>query len=84
MEFDFSDILDRIEKNKIYISDDERDKLISIIVRYFSGETTISPGYFTDIELDDVDEVYQYMLLPIILYIIRDNIYGLTRLNTII
>lgn len=84
IEFNFTDIVDRINSNKFYISDNAVDRCISIIVRYLNDDKVIQPGYFSSIEFDTMTELEQYLLIPIILFIIRYNIYGLTHLNNII
>ena len=84
IEFNFTDIVDRINSNKFYISDNAVDRCISIIVRYLNDDKVILPGYFSSIEFDTMNELEQYLLIPIILFIIRYNIYGLTHLNNII
>ena len=84
IEFDFSSIVDRINSNKFYISDNSIDKCISIIVRYLNDDKIIEPGYFSSIEFDTMDDLEQYLLVPIILFILRYNINGLTHLNNII
>lgn len=84
IEFNFTDIVDRINSNKFYISDNAIDKCISIIVRYLNDDKVILPGYFSSIEFNTMNELEQYLLIPIILFIIRYNIYGLTHLNNII
>ena len=84
IEFNFTDIVDRINSDKFYISDNAVDRCISIIVRYLNDDKVIQPGYFSSIEFDTMTELEQYLLIPIILFIIRYNIYGLTHLNNII
>lgn len=84
VSFDFQSIIDRINSNSFYISENAIDSCISVIVRYFNDDKIIYPGYFSRIEFDKMSEIEQYMLIPIILYIIRYNIYGLTKLNNII
>lgn len=84
IEFNFTDIVDRINSNKFYISDNAVDRCISIIARYLNDDKVIQPGYFSSIEFDTMTELEQYLLIPIILFIIRYNIYGLTHLNNII
>lgn len=84
IEFNFADIVDRINSNKFYISDNTVDKCISLIVRYLNDDKIILPGYFSSIEFDTMNELEQYLLIPIVLFIIRYNIYGLTHLNNII
>lgn len=84
IEFNFTDIVDRINSDKFYISDNAVDRCISIIVRYLNDDKIIQPGYFSSIEFDTMTELEQYLLIPIILFIIRYNIYGLTHLNNII
>ena len=84
IEFNFTDIVDRINSDKFYISDNAVDGCISIIVRYLNDDKVIQPGYFSSIEFDTMTELEQYLLIPIILFIIRYNIYGLTHLNNII
>lgn len=84
IEYDFGSIYERVDANSIYISDNDVDKCISIMVRYLNDDTVINPGYFSAINYDEMDELDQYLLIPIMLFIIRYNIYGLTRLNNII
>ena len=82
--YDFTSITNRITANSIYISDEPVDRCISIIVRYLNDDSMINPGYFSAINFDEMSELDQYLLIPIILFIIRYNIYGLTHLNNII
>lgn len=84
IEFDFQNIVDRINTNGFYISDNPVDSCVSIIVRYLNDDKIINPGYFSSVEFEKMTELEQYLLIPIILFILRYNIYGLTRLNNII
>lgn len=84
IKFNFKNIYDRIYSNSFYISDSMVDRCISIIVRYLNDDKIIYPGYFSSIEIDEMNEIEQYILIPLILYIIKYNINGLTRMNNII
>ena len=83
-KFDFRQIKNRVLTNDYHISEKPVDEVISIIVRYFNSKSPIQPGYFKTLRIDEMSITDQYMLIPIIMYIIRYNIHSLTRLNNII
>lgn len=83
VDFDFSTIVKRyIEKDTSFNSSNPYSKILSIIVNYLC-DNTIMPGYFYGI-IGNIDIVQEYELYPVILYIIREQIDRLTKLNTIL
>lgn len=55
------------------------DKIVSLIVKYLK-DSIIMPGYFEDLYAN-MDAIEEYEYLPIILYIIRYQIKGLTTVS---
>ena len=74
----YDDILDRIQRRDIHVSDNIYDHIVSIIVKYMHG-TIISPGYFSNFINTINNDADEYMYLPIILYIIRDMYNGTVK-----
>lgn len=78
VELDYPDILDRVNRRDIHVSDDVYDHVISTIVKYMHN-TIIAPGYFRNF-IDTIDnDIDEYMYLPIILYIIREQYNGILK-----
>ena len=73
-----TDILDRYE-NGINEDNTVYDRVINIIVNYLK-DNIIMPGYFENL-YSSMTEIEEYEYLPIILYIIRYQITGLTKVS---
>lgn len=74
----YADIINRVQQRDIHTSDDIYDHIMSIIVKYMH-KSIIAPGYFNNF-IDSIDnELDEYMYLPIILYIIRDQYNGILK-----
>lgn len=79
----FDEILSRYLNKDTSISKSEPySRVLSIITNHLHNNQ-IMPGYFCGI-IDAMDELQQYEFIPIILYIIRDQINSLTKLNIIL
>lgn len=77
IEYDNSELIRRYKAKDISTDDSAHSKIMSIMINYFRG-TMIMPGYFSDI-YDGLDSLEQYMYIPILLFIIRDQINGLSN-----
>lgn len=83
LEFDFSTIINKyLQKDTSISRENPYTKVLSIIVNYMCGNT-IMPGYFSGI-IGNLTQVQEYELIPVIMYIIKEQINSLTKLNTII
>lgn len=83
IEFDISEIVKKYMERDTSISmSNPYSRVLSIIVNYMYGNK-IMPGYFHGI-IEKITELQEYELIPIIMYIIRDQIYTFTRTSRII
>jgi len=83
VEFDFNTIISKyLQKDTSIDRNNPYTRILSIIVNYMHGNQ-IMPGYFSGI-IDKLTELQEYELIPIIMYIIKEQINSLTKLNTII
>ena len=75
--YDNSEIIYKAKSNDTSVDESAHSRVMAILVNYFRN-TIIMPGYFTNIcgELDDLEE---YLYIPILLYIIREQIKGITN-----
>lgn len=81
--FNFDEIINRyLSEDTSYSSDRPYTRVLSIITNHLHNNQ-IMPGYFSGI-FDTMTPIQEYMLIPILLYIIRDQIYSLTNLNIIL
>lgn len=83
VNYDYSEIVTRWNSKDTSISSDNiYSKVLSLIINYFKN-TIIVPGYFDGL-LGQLNPIQEYEMLPIILYIIREQINGLTKLPHIL
>ena len=83
VEFDFNTIISRyLQKDTSINRNNSYTRVLSIIVNYMHGNQ-IMPGYFSNM-IGSLTQLQEYELLPIIMYIIKEQINSLTKLNTII
>ena len=83
VELDLGEIVDRyITKDTSISGDNPYTRVLSIITNYLHGNT-IMPGYFSGI-LGEISTIQEYELIPVIMYIIKEQINNLTRLGKII
>lgn len=75
-EYDYSAILQKWNADDTYeAADNPYDKALTIIVKYMKG-IMMMPGYFADM-IGEMNPVQEYTMLPIMLFIIREQIKGL-------
>lgn len=77
IDFDFEDIIKRCKNNSIFIKN-PNDNIISLIVKYFN-DSVLEPSNFDGLYGKDIDNLTEYMLLPAIMFIIRNKIYEISR-----
>ena len=83
VDFNIEEIIKRylsrdtsIDGNKPYT------RVLSMITNYMYGNV-ILPGYFEGI-IGEINEIEEYELIPVIMYIIREQINGLTKTSNIL
>ena len=75
-EYDYSAILQKWNAGDTYeAANNPYDKALTIIVKYMKG-IMMMPGYFADM-IGEMNPVQEYTMLPIMLFIIREQIKGL-------
>lgn len=75
--YDNSEIIYRYKAKDISTDGSVHDKVMYIITNYLN-DTMIMPGYFSKL-YGEMDLLEEYMYIPIILYIIREQINGLSN-----
>ena len=82
IEFNINEIVERyIQRDTSISSTNPYTRVLSIIINYMYNNP-IMPGYFSDI-LNCMNDKQLYEIVPIILFIIREQINSLTKLNKI-
>lgn len=77
IQYDTSELIYRYKSRDISTDNTVHSKVMSIFTNYLR-DTIIMPGYFCNL-CGEMDLLEEYMYLPLILFIIREQINGLSR-----
>lgn len=79
IEYDTSELIYRYKAHDISTDGSTHSRVMAIIINYLK-DTIIMPGYFTNLT-GEMSTLEEYMYIPIILYIIREQIDGLSNMQ---
>lgn len=83
VDFDFNQIVKRyLSRDTSIDSDNPYTRVLSIIVNYMYNNT-IMPGYFSNI-IGELTPIQEYELIPVLMYIIKEQINNLIRMSKIL
>jgi hypothetical protein len=79
ISYDNSEIIYRYKAMDVSIDSSVRSKVMSIFTNYFR-DSVIMPGYFSGL-YGEMELIEEYMYIPLILFIIREQINGLSNME---